>query len=337
MNISVCIATYKRPTLLRETLKALGEQIVAPAEVVISDASPDNDSQAVVESFQREEHRFPIKYVRTERPALPWQRYWAFQHAAGDIVLFIDDDIVLISRAVSAVLAVFHADRMNEVAGVGFVVQGEQAIPGGAERSLGYQIKKRWLGLQGVPGGRISDGGITTELTLCLGESGRLRDVEWLCGGGMAYRRRVLEQIGRLDALYELYDRRIGRGEDAVLSAMASAYGKLVLLPEVLGIHRSDGASVAAYATGGYKAGLCGTWGRACVMRWLARDYEAYRATLKRYVALELARGVWQLIKQPWSVAAWTRLAGWTVGVWRIATKLNQIPEYPGQRESGMA
>ena len=50
----------------------------------------------------------------------------------------------------------------------------------------------------------------------------------------MSFRREVLEQIRPLEDLYMLYDKRVARGEDGVLSHMAARYGRLLMLTENL-------------------------------------------------------------------------------------------------------
>lgn len=149
----------------------------------------------------------------------------------------------------------------------------------------------------------------------------------------MSFRREVLQAIGPLQHLYALYDAGIGKGEDAVLSHQATRYGRLLLLRGHFALHPPAGAALqTAYATSGYRKGLCETWGRANTLRWLAADASAYRTAWTRHVTFELGRAAKQLIAAPWQVHRWARLAGILVGAGYATANRSRIPRTPGNR-----
>ena len=87
----------------------------------------------------------------------------------------------------------------------------------------------------------------------------------------MSFRRHVLEAIGPLHHLYTLYDARIGKAEDAILSSRARRHGRLLLIVEPCARHPAfEQATRTANPQDGYRKGLLETWGRAHVLRWLA-------------------------------------------------------------------
>jgi glycosyltransferase involved in cell wall biosynthesis len=94
--ISICIPTYNRPDLLREAIDSCLAQTYQDFEIVISDDSKDNRSEAVVAEYQS---KYPgrIGYVRNT-PSLGQAANVnsLFERATGArLVLLHDDDLLL--------------------------------------------------------------------------------------------------------------------------------------------------------------------------------------------------------------------------------------------------
>lgn len=60
-SISVCIPTFKRPDVLALSIRSCLNQTLLPAEILIGDDSPDNDTQVIVETLARNSS-VPIRY-----------------------------------------------------------------------------------------------------------------------------------------------------------------------------------------------------------------------------------------------------------------------------------
>jgi GT2 family glycosyltransferase len=90
-KVSIIIASYRRQAYLLKTLDQLVAQDYQPDEVFVVDASP------VEEQLSKAHHaRYPkwLSYVRfMERGNASRQRDTALKLCAGDIVLFLDDDV----------------------------------------------------------------------------------------------------------------------------------------------------------------------------------------------------------------------------------------------------
>src|SRR4028119_2218952 len=108
LSISVCIATHERHRLLKTTLEALASQSRLPDEIVVSDSSSNKENEEVVRAFAQSRTSLAVKYVKSERSALPWQRWWAFSHSSGEIVLFVDDDVRLAPPALETLEATYR-------------------------------------------------------------------------------------------------------------------------------------------------------------------------------------------------------------------------------------
>jgi glycosyltransferase involved in cell wall biosynthesis len=112
MKISVVIATRNRDALLDGALASLRAQLGAPEiEAVVVDNGSSDDTRAVAE-------RHAAAYVFEARPNRALARNAGIAAATGEIVLFVDDDVVLPPYFVAA-----HA-RAHAAAGVAHVVTG---------------------------------------------------------------------------------------------------------------------------------------------------------------------------------------------------------------------
>jgi glycosyltransferase involved in cell wall biosynthesis len=323
MTCTVCIPTYRRPAELERCLTALADQTVPPDEIVLSDAAGDDETARVFHAF-RNRRLWALRHCRTSRSGLPWQRWWAFQHSTGGIVLFLDDDIRLTPQALEVLMSTYR--RMPEIAGAGFAIAYE-GCPLGSTQSSRY--RERWLGIVGARPGSITAGGISIEMPLKQ-QDGPIEDVEWISGGAMSFRREALNATAPLDRLFELYDARIGKAEDSLLCSQVRRYGRLVLIPGLFAQHPAlDQATRTESPQDGYQKGLLETWGRAHVVRWLGRDSStAFRAWV-RIASLELLRAGRAILQRPSGGSRWLRIVGAVVGIQRALRCWNRIPGSP--------
>lgn len=93
MKVSIIICTYNRLNDLFICLNSLESQLTKPNEVVIVDDSDANNSEKII---RRYDNNFRIKYVKNKvKQGLPAARNVGAEHAQGDIICFIDDDVIL--------------------------------------------------------------------------------------------------------------------------------------------------------------------------------------------------------------------------------------------------
>lgn len=334
LKISVCIATHERPALLQSLLTTLSRQTRSADEIIVSDSSVSLHSGAIVESFANANPRLNIKLIRSQSRALPYQRWWAFQHSVGEVVLFLDDDIRLDPGALGSLADAYKTlcvDGRDYPAGIGLLMRWEDDDQSFRDRN---SFKERWLGTSGHPSGGVTPGGLTVSPAGL--NSDHPVEVDQLSGGAMSFRREVIERIGLLDHLVSLYDQGIGRTEDGVFSFCARQYGKLYYLTQPLVLHpaaaKMNGTS-HPYAIGGWRLGLAGTWGKAHTMRWLSANRKACRKAWLRYSLLELARAVYRAGANPLDTSAWGRLGGASFGIVRTIVYWRCIAPYPGSRD----
>ena len=116
-HITVCVCTYKRPTLLKRLLQDLDQQ-ETDGRFTFSIAIVDNDrlksAENVVSNFATASN-IPITYAVVPEQNISLARNKAIESAHGDFVAFIDDDEFPIKRWL---ISLFEACENHEVEGV---------------------------------------------------------------------------------------------------------------------------------------------------------------------------------------------------------------------------
>ncbi len=92
MNITLCIATYRRPERLGQLLDDLTQQHHLPSEVVVVDNDSAGSARAVVEHRRALGSPFPIHYDIQPVKNISLTRNRTVDLAKGDWLAFIDDD-----------------------------------------------------------------------------------------------------------------------------------------------------------------------------------------------------------------------------------------------------
>ena len=94
VRIDVCIATFKRPQLLRALLESLERQQLEPEvimRVIIIDNDADGSARETVAGF-RSRDTLPIIYDQEPVQNISLTRNRCLSHVTGDYIAFIDDD-----------------------------------------------------------------------------------------------------------------------------------------------------------------------------------------------------------------------------------------------------
>lgn len=168
IRISVVIPTVDRPQAAYNLLRHLEHQSVPPHEIVVVDQSGREDARLAA---------FPgVRYRRLATRGLPNARNVGVRMAAGDAVLFLDDDSIPDPDLVKA-----HAEAYADasVHGVGGRIRG------------GYDASA------GETGAFRSDGTVLRNFG-----SDRAGDAEHLPGGNMSFRRGVFDRVGGFDTRF---------------------------------------------------------------------------------------------------------------------------------------
>lgn len=215
LSTSVVICTMNRPDALQKCLRSLDAQMLPPNEVILVHAGAD---QQLGERLAQEwaGARFQLRYVRS-RPSLVLQRNLGIQQARGDVVFFLDDDVVLEPDYLKQVMAAYTADARGEIGGVQGSITNPPENPWGSRLLRGLFLLVR----EGRRG-HLQRSGFP-----CLSSAvSHPTQVEVFSGCMMSFRRRWLEKHQFDEALQEYWS-----GDDWDLSYRISREARLLQLP----------------------------------------------------------------------------------------------------------
>jgi GT2 family glycosyltransferase len=179
-SVSVVIVTYRRPEHVRTCLQHVFAQTCSPAEVIIVDASPDDDTRAVVIEVEG-----PVQYLRNDAGAgtTATSRRIGLQAAVGDIVVFFDDDAYAEPDCIEELLRLYDDPGVGGVGGRAINDVEPEHAPEGA----------------GSIGMLLPNGTLTGNFDA---HPGRTIAVDHLLGANMSWRRRALLDAGGIHDLY---------------------------------------------------------------------------------------------------------------------------------------
>jgi glycosyltransferase involved in cell wall biosynthesis len=245
--ISVIICTKNRPQGVLECVDSVRDQSSLPSEIVIVDGSDEDGLEALLTKHYGADTR--IKYVRSEG-SLPHKRNLGVRKSSGEIILFLDDDIVLTKDFIKEILSVFNNPNLD---GIGCVYGDQFREDEIADRrgTLRYRIgvgrrtesftRELFFLQKTSKTGKFRLSGFSTYpaksnpgTTLC--------ETDGAAGSLMAYYRGILYEF-KFDENLEDY----AWGEDADLSYRVSRTYKVIFNPKAKAFHVSKTPKNANY------------------------------------------------------------------------------------------
>ncbi len=95
-TVSVIICTYNRPQSLSTCLESLEKQTIIPYEVVIVvDGGINSEVQEIIDSFKANDRLPIVQVTNNERNGTAVSMKIGAETASGEIVAYIDDDVVM--------------------------------------------------------------------------------------------------------------------------------------------------------------------------------------------------------------------------------------------------
>jgi GT2 family glycosyltransferase len=168
MRVSVVIPSYDRGDILADTIGMALRQNHDDFEVIVVDQSAEI-SPAVAHVLATPDPR--LRYIRLATPNLPGARNAGVRAATGEIIVFIDDDVVIEVDFVSSYARLFRDPTVGGAMGM-------TIVPGEKEPDLDEIGRRFWI-LE-----RLADGTAV---------------VSWLVGCNSAYRRKAIIEAGMSD------------------------------------------------------------------------------------------------------------------------------------------
>ena len=114
-KVSVIIPTYYRYKYIYDLFGMLATQTVPPFEVIVPDQTPFNERP---ENFYEEfKERLNLRVLDIDQPSLTRPRNIAAEQAKGDVLLFLDDDIVIKDDFIESHIQVMEKENVDVVNG----------------------------------------------------------------------------------------------------------------------------------------------------------------------------------------------------------------------------
>jgi glycosyltransferase involved in cell wall biosynthesis len=222
VQISVVIATFRRPEPLRRALASIAATQPPPVEVIVVDGDDGHSARPVVDEAAGA--GLPVRHVPSA-PGLTRQRNLGAKEATGDVVVFLDDDVVVMHPDFFAVLERAYEDPAV-VGATGTVVEAEARRVGGRASAL------RRLVLGGGREGTFTRYGYPRRVR----SRGRRIDVEVMQGCLMSARRALVEELS-----FDEHLPGYGLLEDEDFSCRLSRRGRIRFEPSLAVRHDNKG------------------------------------------------------------------------------------------------
>lgn len=230
--ISLVICTFNRPDKINNLIGLILAQTLPPTEIIVVDSS-EEENKVLKENFK-------VIYLKSTHKNQPYQRYLGYLKSNSEYILFLDDDMEPVCQDAINILSTTILDS-PELVGIAiyfkdkFVESSLSQIPktifpnSGARATFirgltGYiTLADGKLGYCGLRGNQPKEGGYT----------------EWVSGGAFLAKRSELF-INFNFQLFDLFEKRMGMGEDALIGYTLSKRGKILYLPLQLFWHNDS-------------------------------------------------------------------------------------------------
>lgn len=220
-RLSVIIATMDREEELYRCLESIWAQSRLPEELVIVDDG-NLDAEALRGKVPQE---VEFQYHRKSPPGLSASRNLGAKMAKGELVLFLDDDVVLEPNFVEEILKVFREDQTGRLAGVSGVITNRRAKPKWFRLWARLFLMEKGHPGQLLPWGYFSSASIPEVVT----------EVQWIPGGLSCFRKEVLSHFSFWDMNQEgrhgLEDVEFGWRVSALYTLKTTPFARLAHYP----------------------------------------------------------------------------------------------------------
>lgn len=213
LTLSLIICTKDRKEILWKTLDSIFQQSYLPDEIIIID-----DGNLPVEELKSfvTPHISKYLYIKKDTPGLTFSRNLGVDYAKGEIILFLDDDVLLDPNYIEEIMSIYANDKDQLIMGVTGSLKYEY--------NPGVIAFLRFFCMDGTTPGKTLPSGFG--VLVREGAIHNVMDVQWLAGCNMSYRRDVFND--------NRFDQTLGKyawGEDKDFSYRLSKKYRLVATP----------------------------------------------------------------------------------------------------------
>lgn len=189
-KISVVIATKNRFQDIIKCIESILIQTLLPDEIIIADSSEDAELKS---KLDLPHNKITFRYIHA-KVSLTKARNIGIKESTGDIIIFLDDDVVLDKDYIKEIMHVFDNDLGKKIGGVtGNIMNNLKK----QDQTFKYLIGCHIMQTIGVifflfkyGNGKFQPSGYPTFV-----HSDKITNVECLSGANMAFRREVFKEF----------------------------------------------------------------------------------------------------------------------------------------------
>ncbi len=218
IKLSIVIVTYNRRNDLEECLNSLLNLSEPPSEIIVVDSNSNDGTHELVK-------RYPVEFVNIMERSMVKARNVGLQHAKGDVVAYIDDDVVVSKEWAKYILKPYENETVGGVGG--------RVVPSGhQETTISLPEKYRAIGKLFDNGFILNNYDIPTQ---------NPTEVDTLIGCNMSFRRELLLKIGGFD---ENFMGSCFRDDTDVSTRVKKLKYRLIYHPKAVVWHKYKGKAV---------------------------------------------------------------------------------------------
>ncbi len=237
MSIDIIITTYNRPIKVLELVHQLLTLTANHDNMIIVVDSSESDNEEL------KKNTFKVKYLHSSHKNQPYQRFVGYMSSASEYLIFLDDDMEVIDN--DFISKVFDILIKPEISGIAIKFENKH------EDSLLAKIPTTKLTVSNKRLNQIK-GWITGWPVLKTGQFGLCGNrgkqpvgggiTEWLSGGAFAAKRAAMFQNFNFQ-LFDIFEKKMGMGEDAIIGYGLSKRGTLIYHDELFFLHNDQNDS----------------------------------------------------------------------------------------------
>ena len=316
-SLTVAICTKDRPVSLNRCLQSLlklrkpnSGEFFQFEVLIVENASSNEKTKELLASLSG------VRYVQEPKPGLDFARNRAVQEATGEIIAFIDDDVVVDRKWLDGLMEAWF-ENPDAAAFTGQVLPYELATDA---QILVEQMGGFRRGFKKIRYGQTNTNDDLYPCTTVFGN-----------GCNMAFRREVLLKLGGFDDALDTGAALPGGGDLDILYRIIRAGYPLVYEPQYLVFHHHR----REYKQ--LRNQICGSWGTG-LMAFLVKTYRhdsSERLKVGRFIKWWLKDLLRQLLKSLWGshllpadmvlAELWGAVLGLLGGYSRSVRRINRI------------
>lgn len=232
-DFDIIICTNNRADSILILIKQILEHSVQPSNIIVIDSS-DQENQELNKMNQ-------VIYVKSSHKNQPYQRYVGYLASKSSILLYLDDDMKINnSNTMEIILQRFQKSNIIGLA-INFINNNEfleKSIPKSKFKSNAMpsmknkflKIIKNFTGQVSLNDGEYYYNGLKGKQPVHGGTT------QWFSGGAFAVKKEYLYNDFNF-GLFDLYENKLGKGEDGIIGYTLSKNGELYFEPDILFIH----------------------------------------------------------------------------------------------------